>query len=113
MNRDLLVVDFKTECNTFYTKESLLSYICNGLNQPYEVYHSSDNASIYAYLKNTSKDGVFVSFRLSDHDILSRNNVACLGGADVEIVFEQHHDLDDLDEKIEDLKFNIEEYDKN
>ena len=109
-NRNLLIEKFRTEDSVFYTKESLLAYVCDMLGQGFEVYHSSENSSIYAYLKNTDKNGAYVSLRVSDHDVQSRSNVACLGGADAEIVFESYHDLDDLDEMIEDLKFDIEDY---
>lgn len=109
-NIGLLVVDFKTEHDTYYTKQSLLAYVCDRLDQDYEVYHESNNASIYAHLKNTSKEGVYVSLRISDHDVVSRGFIAATGGADEEIVFRDDHDLDDLDEMIEDVSFCIENY---
>jgi hypothetical protein len=110
-NRKLLKIWFKTEYDTYYTKKSLLKYICNRLKQKYEIYHSSGkNGSIYAYLKNTSKNDLYISLRVSDHDVLSRGFIKCLGGADEEIVYQNHHNLDDLDEMIEELYFDIKDY---
>ena len=108
-NRNLLKVRLETEYYVYYTKKSLLRYICDSLQQKFEVYHTSKN-SIYAYLQNTSKDDAYISLRVSDHDIPTTGFIAYFGGADEEIIFRDYESLDDLDEKIDELKLNIEEF---
>ena len=110
LNTELLKIDYKTDYEVVYTMESLLNYVTDSLNLNYKIYHNSDSGSVYAYLTNTSKNDVYVSLRVSNHSVLNRGFVASTGGADEEIVFESHHDIDDLNEMIEDLELMIEDY---
>ena len=103
-NKDLLVVAYKDGYSNIYTIQSVLEYICDRIETTFEIYHKSDSGSIYAYLDEYLKDDVRVALRVSNHDILSRTNVACLGGADEEIIFRpSFENVDDLDEKIEEM----------
>ena len=109
-NTELLKVDYNNGSKDIYTMDSVLAYVCDAISQDYEIYHNSDSGSIYARLINTSKDGVYVQLRVSDHDVLSRGNTSCLGGADVEIIFRSYDDVYDLDDEIEFLLEDIEDY---